>query len=233
MNNQRAEEFLDLYRRLETAAERLTGTDSRTSSVMKLSRHRDFQKYREELDYARQVRNLLTHEAKLNGQYGVVPSDNLLRFMEKLVTRLENPPLVSHVMTPASRLLSVKSGQKVLPLMKEMEGRGLSHVPLLKNGRVMGVFSLDTVFHWILDQNAPFTEDTPIEELADYLPLACHSGQSYVFVPPSLTTGDAKDLFDKAYDRNCKIKLLLVTHNGKSDGNLLGVVSPYDLLEKE
>ena len=58
MNNQRAEEFLDLYRRLETAAERLTGTDSRTSSVMKLSRHRDFQKYREELDYARQVRNL-------------------------------------------------------------------------------------------------------------------------------------------------------------------------------
>ncbi len=233
MSNQRAEEFLDLYRRLETASERMMGTDSRSSSIMKLSRHRDFSKYREELDYARQVRNLLTHEAKLNGQYGVVPSDNLFRFMEKLVNRLENPPTVSHVMTPVNRLLSVKSGQKVLPLMEEMARRGLSHVPLLKNGRVQGVFSLDTVFHWILDQNAPFTEDTPIEDLAEYLPLACHSGQSYVFVAPSLSSGDARDLFDKAYDRNCQIKLLLVTHNGKADGNLLGVVSPYDLLEKE
>ena len=88
MSNQRAEEFLDLYRRLETASEKLMGTDSRSSPIMKLTRHRDFQKYKEGLDYARQVRNLLTHEAKLNGQYGVVPSDNLFRFMEKLVNRL-------------------------------------------------------------------------------------------------------------------------------------------------
>ncbi len=233
MNNQRAEEFLDLYRRLETASERMMGTDSRSSSIMKLSRHRDFQKYREELDYARQVRNLLTHEAKINGQYGVVPSDNLFRFMEKLVNRLENPPTVSLTMTPVNRLLAVKSGQKVLPLMEEMARLGLSHVPLLKNGRVQGVFSIETVFQWILDQNAPFTQDTPIEDLADYLPLSCHPGQSYLFVAPTLPTNDARDLFDKAYDRNCQIKLLLVTHNGKSDGNLLGVVSPYDLLEKE
>ncbi len=233
MSNQRAEEFLDLYRRLETASERLMGTDSRSSSILKLARHRDFQKYRDELDYARQVRNLLTHEAKLNGQYGVVPSDNLFRFMEKLVNRLENPPTVSTAMTPVNRLLTVKSGQKVLPLMEEMARLGLSHVPLLKNGRVQGVFSLETVFHWILEQNAPFTQDTPIEDLADYLPLSCHGGNSYVFVVPSLPTNDARDLFDKAYDRNCQIKLLLVTHNGKPDGNLLGVVSPYDLLEKE
>lgn len=233
MSNQRAEEFLDLYRRLETASEKLMGTDSRSSSILKLSRHRDFGRYRDELDYARQVRNLLTHEAKLKGQYGVVPSDNLLSFMRKLVNRLENPPTLAGVMTPVNRLLSVKGGQKVLPLMEEMARRGLSHVPLLKNGRVQGVFSTETVFHWVLDQNAPFTEDTPIEELADYLPLSCHEGNSYLFVTPSLGTGDARDLFDKAYDRNCQIKLLLVTHNGKADGNLLGVVSPYDLLEKE
>lgn len=233
MSNQRAEDFLDLYRRLETASERMMGTDSRSSSILKLSRHRDFQKYRDELDYARQVRNLLTHEAKLNGQYGVVPSENLLRFMERIVNRLENPPMVSHVMTPADRLVVVKGGQKVLPLMEEMERRGISHVPLLKNGRVKGVFSTETVFHWISDQNPPFTPDTVIEELADYLPLSAHHRHGYAFVSPSLLLNDARETVDKAYNRNCKIKLLLVTHNGKVDGNLLGVVSPYDLLEKE
>ena len=233
MNNQRAEEFLDLYRRLETAAERVTGTDSRSSSVMKLARHRDFSKYRDELDYARQVRNLLTHEAKLNGQYGVVPSDNLLRFMEKMVNRLENPPTVMHVMTPVDRLVAVKAGQKVLPLMEEMEGRGLSHVPLLKNGRVQGVFSTETVFCWNLHQNPPFTADTTIEELAEYLPLSAHHRHGYTFAPPTLPLNQAREMVDKAYNRSCKIKLLLITHNGKPDGNLLGVVSPYDLLEKE
>ncbi len=233
MSNQRAEEFLDLYRRLENASERLMGTDSRSSSIMKLARHRDFGKYRDELDYARQVRNLLTHEAKLNGQYGVVPSDNLLTFMEKLVNRLENPPVVSHVMTPVDHLVTVKAGQKVLALMEEMEGRGISHVPLLKNGRVQGVFSTETVFCWNLHQNPPFTADTTIEELAEYLPLSAHHRHGYAFVPPFLPLSDARNLVDKAYNRNCKMKLLLITHNGQENGNLLGVVSPYDLLEKE
>lgn len=233
MSNQRAEEFLDYYRRLETAAEKLIGTDSRSSSVLKLARHRDFAKYRDELDYARQVRNLLTHEAKIGGQYGVVPSENLLSFMKRTVSRLENPPTVSGVMTPVNRLVTVKGGQKVLPLMEEMEARGISHVPLLKNRRVMGLFSTETVFGWILDQNAPFTAETSIEELADYLPLSAHHRHNYAFVHPTLHVNEARDLFDKAYGRHCKIKLLLVTHNGKPEGNLLGVVSPYDLLEKE
>ncbi len=228
--NRRAEEFLDYYRRLETASERLMGTDSRSSSIMKLARHRDFQKYKDELDYARQVRNLLTHEAKINGQYGVVPSDSLFQFMEKMVNRLENPPTVLQAMTPTKELLMVQANQKVLPLMEEMHRRGLSHIPLLHNKKVQGMFSIETVFQWILDQNSPFTAQTTMEELANYLAIPQHS---YVFVAPTLLVNNARDLFDKAYDRNCQIKLLLVTHNGRSDGNLLGVVSPYDLLEKE
>ncbi|MBR3844057.1 MAG: hypothetical protein IKM39_00960 [Clostridia bacterium] len=229
MNNRRAEDFLDLYRRLETAAERLMGSSSRSSSVMNLAHHRDYRKYKEELDYARQVRNLLSHEAKINGQYGVVPGETLFRFMEKLVGRLENPPTIFQVMTPTNRLLTAQSEQRVLPLMEEMNRRGLSHVPLLKNGKVQGMFSVETVFHWILEQNAPFTEECTMEQLSPYLPL----GKSYVYVAPTLLVNDARDLFDKAYDRNCQIKLLLVTKNGQADSSLMGVVSPYDLLEKE
>ncbi len=229
MNNRQGEEFLDLYRRLETAAEKLMGTSNRSSSVMNLAHHRDFRKYRDQLDYARQVRNLLSHEAKISGQYGVVPGDTLMDFMEKLVNRLENPPTVFQVMTPVNRLLTARREQRVLSLMEEMNRRGLSHVPLLKNGKVEGMFSVETVFQWILDQNAPFTTECTMEQVSPYLPL----GKCYVTVAPTLLVNDARDLFDKAYDRNCQIKLLLVTKNGKADSSLMGVVSPYDLLEKE
>lgn len=233
MNDRRAEEFLDLYRRLETAAEKITGGGNRNSSVMALAHHREFRKYRDELDYARQVRNLLSHEAKINGAYGVVPGETLFRFMEKMVNRLENPPTVQQVMTPVKDLLLATPNHSVLSLMKEMEQRGLSHLPLLEQGKVVGMFSLETVFQWVLHQKEPFDEHTTIQHLAPYLPLEPRLGTCYVTVPSTMRVNDAKEVFDKAYERNQKIKLLLVTQKGTAQDKLLGVVSPYDLLEKD
>ncbi|MBR4868246.1 MAG: hypothetical protein IKU10_03735 [Clostridia bacterium] len=140
MNNQ-AELFLDTYKRLETAAESLVGNSGRSSSVMRLAHLPTFSRYREELDYCRQVRNLLTHEAKIDGAYGVTPSDQLLAVLNKVLRQIEDPPTVGEYMTPVSRLVTACLQDKVLPFMVQMEEKGFTYLPIIEQNKIVGILA--------------------------------------------------------------------------------------------
>ncbi len=230
MPNQKTEQFLDSWRRLETAAERVVGSDSRTNAVVRLCRDPRFSAYRDELDYCREVRNLLSHQAKVNGEYAVYPSDAVLEMLNTVLKKLEDPARVTDVMTPLSKLVTATENTPVLDLMRRMHSRGLSHVPILKNDRVVGVFSVETIFQGVLDGKWPLEADTTLKEYTNYLPANGHMGSEYRFINRSTTLANAEIMFEKACNRNRKLKLLLVTKDGGEDEPLLGVVTPYDLM---
>lgn len=231
MSNEKADRFLDTWRRLETVAERIVGPDDRGgSTVVRLCRDPRFSGYRDRLDYCREVRNLLSHEAKVNGEYAVIPSDAMQQMLEEILEKLEYPPRVTEVMTPADQLITVTPASCALATMRRMNQLGVSHAPLLENNRVTGVFSIETIFQAVMDGICRIEEDTPVSIFAHYLPLDCHMGQDFRFVDQGTTLTAAKSIFDKAYDRNHKLKLLLVTRGGGAQEPLLGVLSPYDLL---
>ncbi len=233
--NQKTDLFLDLWRQLESAAERqLRGNSSSGgSAVMRLARDKRFSGYREQLDACREVRNLLSHQAKVNGQYPVHPSDAMISMLRQVLQRIEDPPRVQDVMTPVEQLLTAEPHSPVLPIMREMRGRGLSHVPLLQNGRVKGVFSVETVFQAMLDGAASIGEEVTMQEYADYLPLAAHMSYSFGFIRRSLPLAEAEAMFEKGRSRERKLKLLLVTSDGTDAKPLLGVITPYDLMGRE
>jgi hypothetical protein len=231
MNNRETELFLDTYRRLENAAERVLGRDSRGSTVLRLSHLPEFERYRDQLDYCRQVRNLLTHEAKIGGEYGVYPGKNLQQVLERVLALLEHPPTVSDCMTPTNQLLRANMQDKVLSVMNQMQQKGFSYIPLLESGVLVGAFSVATVFHYVLDGKGVIDEQTTLGDMADYLPAQAHKGIG--FVSPNLPLREAFGLFHKKFPQNQRLKLLMVTKGGRSDRPLLGVVTPYDLLKED
>lgn len=231
MSNEKTELFLDTWRRLETAAEHLLGSDARGgNAVLRLCRDPRFAAYREPLDYCREVRNLLSHQAKLDGQYAVTPSDAVQRLLEEVLCKVEEPQRVCDVMTPVDRMLTATPQTGVLEVMRKMRQQGLSHVPLLENGRVSGIFSVETIFQAVTDNACRVGEDTVLAAFARYLPLDRHMGHDFRFVGRGVLTAEAEAIFDRAGSRNHKLKLLLVTRSGAAAEPLLGVVSPYDLL---
>ncbi len=230
MNNQQAELFLDTYRRLETAAESLVGNNSRSSSVMRLAHLPEFSRYREELDYCRQVRNLLTHEAKIGGAYGVIPSEPLLDVLNKVLRQIEDPPTVGEYMTPVSRLLAANLQQKILPLMTAMDEQGISYLPVLEQGKILGIFSHRTLFHY-LSEGGVLDETVTLQQIEGYLSVEKQRG--FRFVSPDLPLEQGRDLFRRVYAKHQRVKLLLVTKDGRPDRPLMGIVSPYDILKEE
>ncbi len=228
MNNQQAELFLDTYKRLETAAETLVGNNSRSSSILRLSHLPEFSRYRDELDYCRQVRNLLTHEAKIGGAYGVVPSDQLLAVLNKVLRQIEDPPTVGEYMTPVSHLLTAKMEDAVLPFMTQMEEKGITYLPVLENGVVVGVFSQRSLFRWLLSHR---TLDETVTFRQMDAQLAPHQGIR--FVSRQLPLEQAKLMFQRINGKHQRVKLLLVTGNGQSERPLMGIVSPFDVLKED
>lgn len=230
-DSQKVELFLDSWRRLETAAERLVKTKNGANPVVQLCRDARFARYREELDYCREVRNLLSHQAKLDGEYPVCPSDAVLTLLQQVLRQLENPPRLVDVMTPIDKLLRAAPDSRVLKTMRRMRELGISHVPVLQNKRVVGVFSTETIFQAVLDGRPTPEETTELKALADYLPIESHAEHAYRFVAKTMTAEEAEKLFSDAQGRTCKLRLLLVTASGRADRPLVGVVSPYDLLQ--
>ncbi|MBR4868247.1 MAG: hypothetical protein IKU10_03740 [Clostridia bacterium] len=53
------------------------------------------------------------------------------------------------------------------------------------------------------------------------------------FVSPDLSLEQGKELFRHIPAKHKRVKLLLVTQNGRADRPLLGVVSPYDILKED
>ncbi|MBQ8752520.1 MAG: hypothetical protein IJZ13_05385, partial [Clostridia bacterium] len=173
------------------------------------------------------------HEPKIDGEYAIHPSESMIRALRTLLERVENPPRVADRMTPVASMLTARRDTAVLPLMTEMEQRHISHVPILESRCVDSVFSVSTVFQAALGGMRSLNPDTRVADFAPWLPLDRHMGQDFRFVDPDMLLREARNLFDKAYSRNRKLKLLLVTQNARPDRPLLGVISPYDLLNQD
>ena len=224
-------QFLENYRRLEAAAAAFLRADARSGIIPRLIRHPKMEPYRDELDCCREVRNLLTHEVSIEGEPAVLPGAGMNAFLLKIIELLENPPRVEGRMTPRDRLYIVRGDSCLLPALLEMEKRNLSRVPILDGERVTGMLSTEAVFRLLLDR-FPLSEETRVRHVDSYFSLDAAPTVAYRFVPPETLLEDAEKLFSHAYGRNCKIRAILVTPAGSPTGNLLGVLSPYDVMEK-
>ncbi len=230
------QQFLETYRRLEALAPRVLprdGRDNRGGVIARLCRLPMFAPYREELDCCREVRNLLTHEVMVGGSPAVVPGDGMVAFLERMIELIENPARVSTRMTPRARLYTLTPDMKVKSVMAKMQYKGLSRVPLLDDeDRVTGMFSLESIFSAVA-RGEQIDENTTLADLAEYLPLAGNNTMSaYRFVSPDMTLAEAETLFLHMSDRRTKLRAILVTDDGTVRGKLVGILSPYDVMNE-
>jgi hypothetical protein len=228
MRNKMAEQLLSDWEKLEKAAGKFFGTGSE-DAVSLLRGEARFAEYWEQLEYCRRVCALLCRSERINGDYALYPSDAMLQLLETVLRKLEHPETTLDIMTPVNSLLVADEDSNVLAMMRSMRERKLSHVPLLEHRRVASVFSVETIFQATLDRQLHVTDKTVMRDLDAYLPFEKHLNHAYRFVEGTADLRAVQAFFDEGYTREGKLKLLLVTEDGRADSPLLGVVTPYDI----
>lgn len=231
-NRRNVDEFLDLYKRVEEQLEARYRHARRRypSLVLEFLRDQESLPVREKLDIAREIRNLLTHSADLDGEPVVEPSEPVVQGLREVLEYLRKPALALDYAAKGDRLLKADLNRKALRLMEVMEKNGFSHVPVLREGGIYGVFSAGTVFRYQLEHKGrALREQTTLGELGAVLELKSNS-EHYAFLPKTATYQQAREVFQRIRGRNRRISAIFITESGRPGERLLGMLTPWDVL---
>ena len=117
--------------------------------------------------------------------------------------------------------------------MQRMARNGYSHVPVMENDRLTGVFSASTPFAMAMDENRLAVDDqTRLDEVREALRPENHPMEQFRFIDPETTCDEARKLFVRTSPRERRVAALFVTENGQPYGRLLGMLTPWDLMEE-
>ena len=132
----RIDVFLDLYKQLEDALEDKYRNARRhySSVVFEFIKDTDSEPVRDKLEICREIRNLLTHSANLDGEPIVEPSAPVVAAMEEVLEFVRRPPLALEFATKGDQVMKAHMHQRVLRLMEVMDKNGYSTFPLWRTG---------------------------------------------------------------------------------------------------
>lgn len=231
---ERSEVFLNLYKTMEqilTNKYYNSGDAVKGSVVVRFMNDSEGRPFRDKLDLCREIRNLLAHHADVGGESIVEPSQAMVDFLQSVVDYLQRPPLALDFATRWEDIVKANLTQKALSVMKRMEQRGFSHIPVFENGNMVGVFSISTVFSYIVEnRNAILDEQTEIMDFYDMLPVERHKNEQFMFMSREATVSEVRAAFEKKRERSRRLAIVFITENGKKDGRLLGMLTPWDIL---
>jgi CBS domain-containing protein len=234
MNEQNNETFERLYNELEDLLNKKYHLEPTASGVF-FHEARVGSSMAKNLRLLRELRNYIVHEKKPDVLDPVVVSDQALRFLEKTIEGLKRPKTAFSVCVPRERILFASLSTPVISLMKSMLERNISHVPVLDSeGIVYGVFSGAMMFAALSAPNPiAITQHTTMRAFDAFLPIHKHFGERYWFVGRNAPLEEVIEHFGATLKDGKKLKMLFVTENGKLGERVLGLITPWDILDDD
>ena len=235
MENDRVEEFLDLYKQLELLLKQYYGNDNGhyESVVAQYENSRESRALRDALTAVREIRNLLQHYPKINGRYIITPSEDVIEGLREVIRQVEHPKLAIEFGVKGDAIYKGTLNSPLMKIIRVMKERGFSHVPIIEQNRLYGVLSTYTVFEFVTEQEVQIlTEETKVKAMKAYLPIEKHRKEYYLFMPKDATFFDADEAFEKRDKKGRRLVVIFITEHGHPDEPLLSMLTPWSVVGK-
>ena len=235
MENSRVEEFLDLYKQLEQLLKKEYANDSGRydSVVARYENSKDCGNWGDEIHTIRNIRNLLQHNPKMNGNYVVTPSDDITAALRAVIQDVEHPKLAIDYGVKTSQMYKTTLSSRLMNVINVMKERGFSQIPVIENNKLYGVISAYAFFDFATEQGVQIlTEDTKVKDMKAYLPIDKHRNEYYLFLPRTATFTDADEAFEKRDNKKRRLVAVFITEHGLSDEPVLSMLTPWSVVGK-
>lgn len=235
---QNNDEFIRKYNELDCLIGEKFNRESDDSSIYFLinkyrrSRIEKERVYSTKLDSIRKIRNLMVHESGIIDELFTV-SDDVINFLDELIDYLRNPVRAKDVMTPLSKLIYGKKEDFLYYLIEKIVKDGISNIPILdEEKKVIGVFNSDVLLNLSLDK-VKVNNETKILDIMSYVKLNNQLNLRFIFVTSEYEIDVLNDYFAFSKEQYKKrLPIIFVSVSGKETSQLLGIVSPIDLIRK-
>lgn len=225
--------FLDKYKQLEVAVRNAYKLDRYASAISFLKKNKAYEEYRPELEFCADIRNLLSHNPKLNGEYALEPSDKIIEFLDSMIEKVKKCQKCRDIAIKFRNVCHFTSSGKVADAISVMNSKHISHVPIVGNHRVIGVFDEVSLFSLIAEKGASFIADNPdltFRDIPEYITLADRGSKKFIFIPASMRVDELDELCEKYHSERKRIGFIFVTQNGKETEPLIGVLTPWEIV---
>lgn len=227
---QLTEEFLDKYKQLENLVRNEYNLGNNDSVMNFLISNKEFKEIENELDLCRDTRNLLSHNPKINGEYLVYPSEEMIKLLDEVIQKVTKPLKASNVMVKKSELCFRGMQDNVKEAMVAMKEHSYKYIPILEDGVLVGMFSAKTVLDIITSEGVEaFKDDVTFESISKYIAIENVSSKTFAFVGNSVPLCEVKDIFKEDVENKERINIIFVTQHGKSDEKLLGIITAWEI----
>ena len=231
MSASKNEQYLDKFRKLEEHIRQEYNLQASDSAINCLRNQPEFMSIRTELDYCRDVRNLLSHRPKIDDKFSVEVTDAMLTLLDDVSERVMHPKKVSDVFIPRERVLVASTDENVLVKMKEMANNNYTHIPVIEDGKVVGVFSENALLRILTNSEKAVIEDgLTFAGIRDYTGFGSSETETYLFVNSRCSVYKLSEMFDSYNDNGKHIGMVFVTENGQKDSRLLGILTAWEII---
>lgn len=232
---ERVEEFLRTYNNLDREVRRALRVDNRMSHMKSLeimAKKNDTIAANLGLlkQYAR-LRNCLVHDTIQGMEAPIaIPMPEVVERYKEIFNKFKNPLTVLDICTHRSNMLLASPESSVIDLMEAMKELLISRVPVVRKGRVIGMFSGNTLIYYLMSlPNCELSKRVRMDELGEFTDLDKQRKEKFEFVSKSINIYDAERFFKKSNKKSNKLIGLIITTDGTAEGKLLGMVTEWDL----
>ena len=224
--------YNDLDRHMRDCLKAKPGTPNSFLINTLAKSNRTMAKFKEDLLTFSRLRNAIIHNPyKKDADPIAEPHDNIIARYEEIVSRITCPPsALSTVAIPRRKVFTTTMDSKVINVMRVMVNSLYTHVPIVDDGRVIGVFSENSVFSYLTKYGkGNFFEDVLIGDFTDFIDIDRNESEYYEFVEKDTLLIDIEEMFQNGLKDNKRLALVFITENGRRNERLLGLVTAWDV----
>jgi CBS domain-containing protein len=182
-----------------------------------------------------QIRNSLVHNPIPSVAQPISqPNPLLVKTYKAIRDSLMNPSTALGIAIPTNKIYTSTLDAKLSNVMKTMDENIFTHVPIIDNDKMIGIFSENTLLSYLVDSGETIiTKDMKISELRKFLPLSAHRGEVFAFLPRSAFLPEVYEVFNKAIKVRKRVGMVFITEHGKENEKPLGIITAWDLASPE
>ena len=233
--------LVELFKELEEVIRKKCGlvgikTDnvSIDTQIKELSKKNSVvRRYQDDLLIIKQVRNINTHQRNDKYGYVVCPNPDMNIKLKSIIDEINNPPTIynSNMCIKKQYMYCKTINDTVESTIKDMVDKTYTHVPILENGIIKGVFSESSLLDIVNKESGIIIDkNTKFADILEYLKLENHSTEEFIFISRNKNIYDVEDIFKDYFIRKKRVGCVYITESGKTDESILGMLTAWDVL---
>ena len=231
--NDHIDEFIEEYKKLEEAVRRVYKVDESTSVVTVLKQQKKFDAYKSNIQSCANLRNFYQHNSKINNKFIADVSVDAVEFVKNLTAQVNNRERCRDCCVMFKYIYWRSPSDSVKETMKVMQNKLYTHIPILENNKVVGVFDENSLFSFLAANNEEifeFDDKLTFNDMKEFIKIYDREMEEFRFFGINRYLDEAVEEFEDCLKRGKRLGLMLFTASGKEHEDLQGLITPWDLI---